>query len=156
MNINPKLDLTFTKILDITPEQAWKGWTSPEHYGEWFCPKPWTVSEARLDLRPGGEFFAMMKSPEGDQFPNAGCILELIPNKKFVWTSAMLSGFRPADKPGILLTAVVLLEAQGTQTKYTAIAMHATEEDCMKHKEMGFEQGWSTCADQLVQMIKNQ
>jgi uncharacterized protein YndB with AHSA1/START domain len=156
MNINPKLDLVLNKILDITPEQAWKGWTTPELFGEWFCPKPWKVVEARLDPKPGGEFFTVMQSPEGDKFPNTGCILEAIPNKKLVWTSALLSGFRPSGNTEMAFTAVILLGPHGTnQTKYTAIGIHATEEDRMKHEAMGFQEGWGICADQLEKMMKN-
>lgn len=155
MNIDPKLDLVINKTLDITPEEAWKGWTSPELFSKWFCPEPWKVSEARLDLRPGGEFFTVMQSPEGQQFPNTGCILEVLPGKKFVWTSAMLPGFRPASDQHMAFTATIILEAVGKQTKYTAIAMHGNAEDCKKHAEMGFEQGWSLCADQLEKLMKS-
>ncbi|MEA9357265.1 SRPBCC family protein [Bacteriovorax sp. PP10] len=156
MNTNPKLDLVLNKILDITPEQAWKGWTTPELFGEWFCPKPWKVVEARLDPRPGGEFFTMMQSPEGDKFPNTGCILEAIPGKKLVWTSALLEGFRPSENKDMSFTAVILLEPYGkNQTKYIAIGMHGNELDRKKHEDMGFEQGWGICADQLEAMMKS-
>lgn len=157
MNINPKLDLVLNKILDITPEQTWKGWTSPELYSEWFCPRPWKVINARIDLRAGGEMFFEMQSPEGDKFPHNGCILEVIPGKKLVWTSSLLSDFRPAEKIDMAFTATILLEAHanGTQTKYTAIGIHGNEADCKKHKEMGFEEGWGVCADQLVELMKS-
>lgn len=155
MKIDPKLDLVLNKVLDVTPEQVWKAWTTPERYGEWFCPVPWKVTEARLDLRPGGEFFTVMQSPEGQKFDNAGCILELVPNKKFVWTSLMLPDFRPAPVGGMAFTAIILLEPHGNgQTKYTAIGRHGNEEDRKKHEQMGFEQGWGICADQLVAMMK--
>jgi uncharacterized protein YndB with AHSA1/START domain len=154
MKIDAKLDLVLNKVLDVTPEQVWKAWTTPEKYGEWFCPVPWKVVEARLDLRPGGEFTTIMQSPEGDKFPGTGCILEVVPNKKLVWTSALLPDYRPAAADGMFFTATILLEAQGHQTKYIAIARHGSEEGCQKHREMGFEQGWGICADQLVAMMK--
>lgn len=154
MNINPKLDLVLNKVLDVTPEQVWKAWTTPALFKEWFCPKPWSTVEARLDLQPGGEFYTVMQSPEGQKFPGNGCILEVVPNKKLVWTSALLPDFRPSLAKEMQFTATILLEAQGNQTKYTAIARHGSEEDCTKHREMGFEQGWGICADQLVALMK--
>ena len=154
MKINPKLDLVLNKVLDITPEEVWKAWTTAEWFGEWFCPKPWKVVEARIDPRPGGEFFTVMQSPEGDKFPNTGCILEVIPGKKFVWTNALLANYRPAGVNDFDFTGIVLFEPQGNQTKYTAIGMHANEADCKKHAEMGFEQGWGVVADQLEAMMK--
>lgn len=154
MNINPKLDLVVTKTLDITPDKVWKAWTTPERYGEWFCPKPWKVAQARLDLRPGGEFYTVIQSPEGDKFPGMGCVLEVVPNKKLVWTNALLPDFRPAGTEGIVFTAEIHLEADGNKTKYTAIGRHGNEEGCKQHAEMGFVDGWGICVDQLVEMMK--
>jgi len=78
-------------------------------------------------------------------------------NKKFVWTSALGPGFRPTpipeNGPDILFTGMILLEAQDGKTKYTAIAMHPDEKTCQKHSEMGFQEGWGICLDQLVEEI---
>ncbi len=52
---------------------------------------------ARLDLRVGGEFYTVMQSSEGQKFPDNGCFLEVIPNKKFVRTNMMTAGFSPVD-----------------------------------------------------------
>lgn len=154
MNIDKDLDLVISKTLDISPEQAWKGWTTPELFKEWFCPKPWKVTEARIDVRPGGEFFTVMQSPEGHSFPNTGCILEVIPGKKLVWTSELHKDYKPANNKEMGFTAILLFEAQGNQTKYTAIAKHGNAEDRKKHESMGFVEGWGIVADQLAETMK--
>ena len=28
---DPRLDLVFERIIDVSPELVWKAWTSPEH-----------------------------------------------------------------------------------------------------------------------------
>jgi uncharacterized protein YndB with AHSA1/START domain len=38
---------------------------------------------------------------------------------------------------------------EGSGTRYTARARHWTSESMLHHKEMGFEEGWGICADQL-------
>jgi hypothetical protein len=57
-----------------------------------------------------------MKSPDGELFPNQGCYLEVIKNKKLVWTNAVTEGFRPAlygaDDFGITVT-ILLSGIQG-------------------------------------------
>lgn len=152
--IDPKLDLVLERTLDIPAEQAWRGWTRPELLKPWFCPKPWSVSECRIDLRPGGEFHTTMRSPEGEEFPNSGCYLEIVEGRKLVWTDTLLPGFRPAAEPvsgaSLFFTGVIQLEPQGERTRYTAICIHRNEEDCNRHRDMGFHEGWSVCADQLV------
>jgi uncharacterized protein YndB with AHSA1/START domain len=38
--LNPKLDLTFERIVDVPKELVWKAWTMPEHLKKWFTPSP--------------------------------------------------------------------------------------------------------------------
>lgn len=150
---NPQTDLKIERKVEVSPEKIWAAWTTPELLRPWFCPKPWHVPECRIDLRPGGEFYTKMKGPEGEEFASSGCYLEIIPYQKLVWTSALGPGYVP-QKSDLPFTAMILLERDGNGTKYTAIARHGDENTKKQHEAMGFEQGWSTCLDQLVTYIK--
>jgi uncharacterized protein YndB with AHSA1/START domain len=156
--LNPTLDLILERTLDVPLELVWKAWTDPEHIVKWFCPKPYEVYHCEVDLRPGGIFRTDMRGPDMPESPNSGCILEVIKNQKFVWTSALGPNYRPTpipeNGPDILFTGMILLESLNGNTKYTAIALHPDEETCNKHREMGFHEGWGICIDQLVQEIK--
>lgn len=146
--INPELDLVLERVVDVRPELVWKAWTQPEHLKEWFTPKPWETVECEIDLKPGGVFSTTMRSPEGEVTPaDPGCYLEVVENRKLVFTDALGPGFRP--KGEAFMTAVILLEPEGTGTRYTAIAMHSDPEGKVKHEEMGFLNGWGTALDQL-------
>lgn len=160
VTIDPKLDLVLERIVDVPPELVWKAWTEPEHLMKWFAPRPWSVSECQIDLRPGGLFRTVMRSPEGDPFPNVGCYLEVIPNRRLVWTDALLEGFRPSPAPntscfiGGFFTGIITMEPHGAGTKYVAIAVHGVEDSKKKHEEMGFHEGWGVALDQLVEVAK--
>ena len=137
----------------VSPELVWKAWTKPEHVTQWFAPRPWTITECEIDLRPGGQFKFVMRSPEGQHYPNIGCYLEVVPNERLVWTDALLPGYRPSAEP--FFTAVVALEPDGKGgTTYTAIAMHRDEESRKKHEAMGFHEGWGQVYDQLIEFIQ--
>ena len=107
LNLNPDLDLLLERVVDVPPEIIWKAWTQPEHLKAWFAPKPWLTIDCQIDLRPGGMFYTVMQSPEGEEYPSAGCYLEIIPNKKLVFTDALAPGYRPAENP--FFTAVITL-----------------------------------------------
>lgn len=158
MNIDPKLDLVLERVVDVPPDLVWMAWTQPEHVKRWFTPVPWKTVECEIDLRPGGRFYTVMRSPEGQDFPNVGCYLEVVPNRKLVWTDALEAGFRPtraAAHLGFRFTASLLLEPHGAGgTKYTAIAMHGTEDARAKHDAMGFQDGWGKALEQLVAHVK--
>ncbi|MGB8076487.1 MAG: SRPBCC domain-containing protein, partial [Gallionella sp.] len=119
------LDLTFERIVDVPKEFIWRAWTQPEHLKPWFCPLPWRTVDCEIDLRPGGMFRTVMRSPEGQEFPNTGCYLEVVENERLVWTNALLPGFRPAPAPaakadeltGFFFTAMVTLAAHGSGTR---------------------------------------
>ncbi|HEY3440509.1 MAG TPA: SRPBCC family protein [Paludibaculum sp.] len=159
MTTNPELDLVLERIIDVSPELVWQAWTTPEQLKKWFTPAPWKTVGCEIDLRPGGAFRTVMQSPEGEDFPVAGCYLEIVENRRLVWTNAVAPGYRPARAADLAsgdltFTGVILMEPHGAGTKYTAIAMHADVETCQKHESMGFHQGWGAALDQMVAMVK--
>jgi uncharacterized protein YndB with AHSA1/START domain len=156
---DPKLDLILERIVDVSPELVWMAWTQPERLKKWFTPAPWTTVDCEIDLRPGGVFRTVMRSPEGEDFPNLGCYLEIVPNRKLVWTDVLEADFRPSrQEPGpncpFRFTAAILLEPHGKGTKYTAIAMHKDEKSRKQHDDMGFQSGWGKALEQLVEHVK--
>lgn len=150
---DPKLDLVLERVVDVPRELVWAAWTQPDHLSKWFTPAPWTVSACEIDLRPGGRFRTVMRSPEGVEHDNVGCYLEVVPFERLVWTDALLPGYRPSSQP--FMTAVVSMEPHGTTgTRYTAIALHKDEAGRKQHEEMGFHEGWGKALDQLVAHVK--
>jgi uncharacterized protein YndB with AHSA1/START domain len=149
---DPALDLVLERVIDVPPDLVWTAWTTPEHVVKWFAPAPWTASDCEIDLRPGGIFRFVMRSPEGEEFPNVGCYLEVVPVERLVWTDALLPGYRPSENP--FFTAIVTLEPHGKGTRYTAVAIHKDEAGRKRHEEMGFMEGWGQVLDQLVAYVK--
>ncbi|MBX3114480.1 MAG: SRPBCC family protein [Fimbriimonadaceae bacterium] len=159
---DPSLDLLLERTIDVPVELVWKAWTTPDLLMKWFTPVPWKTIACEMDLRPGGVFATTMQSPEGDEFPGKGCFLEVVENRKLVWTSALLPGYRPQppqaageEQGGFLFTAVICMEPTESGTKYSALAIHADEEAKKQHEAMGFESGWGTALEQMVAMIKS-
>jgi uncharacterized protein YndB with AHSA1/START domain len=153
--LDPNLDIELQRTVDVAPELVWEAWTTPELVTQWFAPKPYETPVCEIDLRPGGKFRTVMRSPEGDEFDGAGCYLEVVPNERLVWTSALAPGYRPQGGE-LAFTAIIELQpADGGGTHYRAIAMHQTPEDNKKHADMGFVEGWGASFDQLVVLVKS-
>ncbi len=154
--LDPKLDLVFERTTTLPAEKLWKGWTHPETLMKWFCPLPWKVTDCRIDLKPGGEFYTLMQGPNGEKMPNNGCYLEVIENKKLAWTGMMTQGFRPApaNPMGFHFVATILFSKTDRGTLYKAIVAHADEDGRKKHEQMGFQDGWGKAFEQLVELVK--
>jgi uncharacterized protein YndB with AHSA1/START domain len=149
---DPTRDLVLERVVPVSPAQVWAAWTLPEHLTQWFTPAPWTTPEAELDPRPGGIFRTRMCSPEGDCVDNSGCFLEVVEERRLVWTSSLGPGYRPNDFSvvGFPFTAEITIEPAEGGTKYTARVLHASVENSTEHADMGFVDGWGAALDQLV------
>jgi uncharacterized protein YndB with AHSA1/START domain len=156
---DPDLDLAFERFVDLPPEPLWQAWTQPKLLMPWFCPVPWRTVACEIDLRPGGIFRTVMRSPDGQEFANDGCYLEVLTERRLVWTNALSSGFRPVPAKAVehffLFSAVVTFTPQPGGTLYGARVVHGTVEDRDKHAAMGFEEGWGKALDQLISFIKS-
>lgn len=145
-------ELVLIRVFDAPPEKVYRAWTEPEWLVQWFAPLPWTTPSAQLDVRAGGANRIVMRSPEGEDFPNEGVYLEVVENERLVFTDAYRSGWEPTTEP--FMTVVLTFEALGVQTLYTARVRHWTVADRQRHEQMGFYEGWGRCADQLAELVK--
>lgn len=149
---DPERDLLFEREVTFSAERLWRGWSDPELLKRWFCPAPWRVTEAEMDMRPGGLFRTVMEGPDGERVENMGCYLEIQQARRLTWTDALTGGYRPSVKP--FVTATLTLEPlPGGGTVYRAVARHADAAARQRHADMGFEAGWGTALDQLLVIL---
>lgn len=146
------LDLMLTREVAHPPQALWRAWTDPAQLTQWFCPKPWALTSAEVDLRPGGRFNTMMEGPNGERMESLGCYTEVVENRRLGFTDALSEGWRPAASP--FMTAIIEFEPIATGTRYTATALHADTEAKKRHEDMGFYDGWGTALDQMIAMLE--
>ena len=152
--VNPKLDFAIERFIDAPTRLVWDALTKPEHLKEWYMPKPWgRVARAEIDLRPGGIISIDIAVGDGPDSPNVGCILEVVPMKRLVWTSMLFPGYRPAVFDDIPITAIITMEAVGTGTRYVFTALHRSEVDFETNKTSGFYEGTEIAVDQFVEHV---
>jgi uncharacterized protein YndB with AHSA1/START domain len=150
VEVSPASDreLVLCRIIDAPREKVFKAWTDPTIMKQWFAPKPFTTPIVETDVRPGGASYIVMKDPQGNEYPNRGVYLEIVPNEKLVFTDAFTQAWQPSEKP--FFTAVLTFEDAGNgKTKYTARALHWTVADRETHEKMGFQEGWGLVTEQL-------
>jgi uncharacterized protein YndB with AHSA1/START domain len=144
-------ELVLIRLIDAPREKVYRAFTDAELLKQWFAPLPWTITEAELDVRPGGTNRFVMRSPEGELYPNQGVYLDVVPNEKLVMTDAYTEAWTPSEKP--FMTAILTFEDVGGKTRYTARARHWSAADREAHEKMGFHEGWGQCADQLAALV---
>ena len=151
----PPRELSLTRDIDAPPALVYRAWT--EHLTEWFAPRPLTTTAIEIDFRAGGRFQAVMKDPataEGGspEYPLDGVFLEVVPNQRIVSTDAFRPGWQPSEKA--FMVAITTFDDLGNgRTRYTARALHWSDEDMQAHEQMGFHEGWGQVADQLIEVV---
>lgn len=148
---DPALDFAIERFIDAPTPLVWEALTTPAHLKEWYMPKPWgSVVRAEMDVRPGGIFSVDIATADGQEFPNLGCFLDVVPQQRLVWTSMLFPGYRPAVFDDIPITAIVTMESVGTGTRYVFTALHRSAADLEQNRESGFYQGTEIAVDQFV------
>ncbi|QFT68857.1 3-demethylubiquinone-9 3-methyltransferase [Labrenzia sp. THAF35] len=148
------LTLELSRVIAAPREAVWQCWTNPELLKQWFCPKPWFVPKADMDVRPGGRFNTVMAGPEGELFENVGMFLEVVDGEKLTFTDAYSEGYVPREN-AFMTGYVELADVPGVGTRFTWGARHTSEADRNKHLEMGFEEGWKAASTQLDELARS-
>lgn len=146
-------EMSFSRLLDAPAGKLFRLWTDPSRMHEWFCPKPWTVTEATLEARPGGVFHATMASPDGETSAIRGQYLDLVPDRKIVFTDAFTGDWNTRDGAPFMV-GIVEFTPEGGKTRYTCTVRHWNEEARAQHEQMGFPHGWEIVAGQLEALAK--
>ena len=141
--------LQIERHINAKPDVVWQVMT--ERMEEWWCPKPWRVEIIEQDWRPGGRSAMVMRGPEGEEMPQEGVFLEVIPGQRFVTTDAYSVGWMPQEP---FMTGFWEVVPDGDGTLYRAGARHWQEETMRNHEAMGFIDGWGVCADQLAALCE--
>ena len=157
---NPDLDLVLERTVPVAPDRVWAAWTEPGAAGAVVHPGAVEDGACDLDVRPGGRCITTMESPEGEQFPNAGCYLQVEPERLLVFTSAMTEGFRPVspangDRRRPPLHGPHRDHAGRRRRHPLPGGRHARRPATAaeRHGEMGFHEGWGAALDQLVALM---
>jgi len=147
--------LAIDRLIAAPPSAVWDAWSDPAKLEKWWIPAPTACRVVTLDLHPGGGFETQMREGSGDFQPHIdGCFLDVEPERRLVFTTALRAGWQPVD-PWLALTAILTFEARDGGTLYSARVLHRSPEDSRKHEDMGFRDGWGTVLGQLADLLED-
>ncbi|MGG5810849.1 DUF1579 family protein [Falsiroseomonas sp. CW058] len=137
--------LRATRRIPAPPAAVFAAWTDPARLRQWFGPAGMTVTEAEVDLRPGGMHRTVMRDADGKTWPNRLTIDEVAPPYRLV-----LRVTEDACGPLIGATGTVTFAEEDGGTRLDVLWQHPTEEMRAAHEAMGFVRGWGETLDRLT------
>jgi uncharacterized protein YndB with AHSA1/START domain len=136
-NADAERELIIRRTFDAPRELVFRAWTEPQLLAQWSCPRGFTCSENRGELRVGGAFSACMRSPEGTEHRLRGVYREIVPPERLVFTHCWVDE-RGTPGPETLVT-VILAERGGR----TEMMFHQGLFASIAARD-GHEQGWTS------------
>jgi uncharacterized protein YndB with AHSA1/START domain len=139
--------LELVREFDAPIDVVWKCWTEPDRVAKWFAPRPYTCPRCEIDLKPGGSFILVMRSPEGNEHPMLATIVDIEPQSRFGWVMSV-----PDDSGELAIQGgtTVVFEELGSRTRVTVHAYAAAYTVPGTYMVGGMEMGWNMTLDQMV------
>jgi uncharacterized protein YndB with AHSA1/START domain len=145
--------LILKRVLNSTPEKAFRAWTSPEHIQQWMRPEPgMVIPHVRMDLRVGGKYRIQMKNPDGEFYTAVGEFKEVKAPERLVYTwdwekDGSGTEFGEVEGKTTLITVEFLKQGTGTEFVLTHTRF-ATVESRDSHAR-----GWGRITDCLATFL---
>jgi uncharacterized protein YndB with AHSA1/START domain len=158
-------DFFITRVFDAPRTLVWKAWTEAGQIARWWGPNSFSNPVCEMDLRPGGAYRVVMRSPDGADYPITGEVREVVAPALLVmtldcaehpaeWHAMVRAGSgRVGPNPAGLMVQTVRFEERGHQTRLsisTRFESVALRDAMVK---MGMNEGWSQSLDRLAQHL---
>jgi uncharacterized protein YndB with AHSA1/START domain len=139
-------EVMLTRVFDAPRQMVFDAFTKPELLKRWFGPRGWSLSQCEVDLKVGGQWRFVLRSPEGQEMGMSGVWRELQPYDRMVHTESF------DDFPGESQVTTVLTEKDG-KTTLQATVRYASKEVRDAVIASGMEHGAAESYDKLSEMF---
>ena len=138
--LSTECELVITRIFDAPRPLVFKLWTEPEHLMRWWGPRGFTPISGRMDVRQGGRWSRLMRSPDGSVIRKHGVYRELVAPERLVLTYITDDA---AGNPGPETLVTVTFADHDGKTRLT---LHQTGFQSVAERD-DHRRGWTSALD---------
>ena len=118
------------------PTKVWRALTEPEHLRRWLGDLSFPLTTCEMDVRVGGKWRILQRSPDGQEHGFHGEYLEIVRPERLVQTFI----YEPFPDNGAVETGTWEALPNG-RTRFVGIVRHKTKEGRDGHYRSGVESG---------------
>ena len=144
---HPK-DFVLKRNLKASRKLVFECLTTPEHLVHFWPPKPYTMHDCKVDLRPGGKWTYVFRSPEGQEHKAEASYVAVEEPQRLVILQAVPG---PGGKPFFKVRQTITLEEKGKETSLLFEAKVLEANPGSEPFLGGMIQGTNMTLDQLVE-----
>jgi uncharacterized protein YndB with AHSA1/START domain len=141
-------EIRLTRLFDAPRALVWEAMSKPEHIKRWWggLGEGYSVPVCEVDLRPGGTWRFVNRTPKGEMAAFYGVYREIVPPERVVFTEI----FEPFPDSGSVVTSV-LTEENG-KTRLTVTCLYPSVEVRDMVLKSGMERGAGISYDRLEEV----
>jgi len=140
-------DIRLERIVDATPDAAFKHWVDAEARRQWYAPDDDWIVEAETDLRVGGAWRVLFGPQRDQMYLEHGVFEEIDPPHRLVYTT--LYEF-PDGSPPFDTRVTVTFEPRGDRTLLTLLDTGYPGEE----QRAANESGWPAFLDAFARSLQ--
>ena len=141
------LEIVMTREFDAPRRLIFEAFTRPEHLRRWWGPRYLTLTVCEVDLRPGGAWRFVQRTPDGQEFGFRGVYQEIVPPERLAYTFV----FEPFPEHDAVVT--VVLDERNGKTTLTETTRHKTRDGRDGHLNSGMEDGSTDSFNRLDELL---
>lgn len=135
--------VVISRLFDAPRALVWEAWSSHGQLARWWGPMGFTTPRGSVELRPGGPFTLVMRSPDGHEYPMEGVVREIEAPTRLVWSALVHDGIR--------VETVVTFEEEGGKTRLTVRQTVPSDPNMARGQKPGWSQSLERLATALVE-----
>jgi uncharacterized protein YndB with AHSA1/START domain len=135
--------LTLQRRLNASPAKVYGAWTDPAQIAKWWHPASNYVVHAEADVRVGGRFRVIMRTPDGEDHDVSGVYREVVPDERLVFTWA----WRSTPERESRVTVALRREGGGTMLTLTHEQLF---DEAARDRHL---EGWMGAVDKLERLF---
>ena len=136
------------RFVKAPPSLLFELWTTPEHMKQWLGPRGYEMTSCEVDLRVGGSYRYVHRSPDGREYGFHGKYLEIDAPRRMVCT--FVFEMFPQNEVVDTLT----LEETAGGTLVTTHSRHPSLEARNGHLAGGMERGMSEGYERMEALLE--
>ena len=140
-------EIVMTREFDAPRELVFRAYTDPELIPQWWGLRTNQTTVDVMDVRPGGTWRYVQRSPDGQEFGFHGEYREVTPPERLVST------FEFEGMPGHVIVDTLTLEEINGRTLLTATSRFTSKEDRDGMISSGMESGAAESHDRLAELL---
>ncbi len=128
--------IVMRRIMDAPRELVWTAFTTPRHVMQWYGGYGFTNPVCEMNVRPGGHWHHVMRTPDGTEFTFDFVFLEVVKPERLVWQNAD-HGKRAAGGPPTCVNTMTFKDL-GDRTEWQLVAQFNSIAERDTASQMGF------------------